>query len=122
MTTFGRMRLQLEPPGAIAQPPGALAIDPPHDGAKKNPMVHMISPPVLARRKLARPPPAPASTFGEALSCAPGCLRGDDHVGCCLTTDGLAPPNVKRRHCHCKRTERKVPDEPPTPPKRVRDE
>jgi hypothetical protein len=40
--------------------------------------------------------------------CHPGCLRAAGHLGLCLTSDGLAPPSIKRKHRayklqHCQR-------------------
>ena len=34
----------------------------------------------------------------ETNMCAPGCLRPCTHVGLCITTDGVAPPSIKRIH------------------------
>lgn len=39
-----------------------------------------------------------------ASVCAPGCLRPIDHVGLCLTIDGVQPPSIKRIHTLAKRS------------------
>ena len=134
MATSFAKRLQLQPP-AVAVPPHAPDVDAlpvPGKEAGKSKWLEPggISPPSLVSQH--RLPGSAGATRDEPSEeedgccvvvlqggCAVGCTRDAHHVGYCVTVDGLAPPNVKKRHAQHK--EHAPPAEvQPTPPKLAR--
>ena len=85
-------RIQLRPPNA------AEATD--REVASKGQL--QISPPgAIMKRQLLRLLPETAIA-GTHSTCSIGCLRPAQHLGLCMTADGLAPPSIKRAHGHAK--------------------
>lgn len=66
-----------------------------------------ISPPPLIKRRLVHTSPSGSgkddvSSAVSPIFCANGCVRGNVHVGLCLTADGVQPPNAKLQHAAAK--------------------
>ena len=110
---FGSKRLILERPSPVdysLQPCEAGASHADSNALKRTAedSGFSISPPHLVKRKLV---PSPAETESRAQKencdapafCVHGCLRGNAHVGLCLTDNGVVPPNAKKQHAAAKR-------------------
>ena len=107
-------RLILERPSPVdhaLQPSDSGAADPDGKILKRTAdAAFSISPPHVVKRKLVPSPKESEAATGHKENngagartfCVHGCLRGNEHVGLCLTTNGVAPPNAKKQHAYAK--------------------